>query len=493
VAENAIIDVLVAGGGPVGLTLAAELTRYGLSVRVIDKAARRTDKSKAIVIWSRTVELMDHMGCSAAFLAAGTKVTAVNIFGENERIAHMDFTGVASPHPFALMLPQSDSERLLEEHLVSLGGRLEREVELLRHQAGPDTVTATLRRADGGEEAVTSRWLVGCDGAHSTVRHALNCEFKGDTLQSDWILADIHLEGMQCPGEVELYWHAEGVLVLFPIAGSRYRIIGDLPGDSHAGDPTLEEVQDLLDRRGPGTLKASDPVWLATFRINERKVKDYRYGRVFLAGDAAHIHSPAGGQGMNTGMQDACNLAWKLAMVTRGAAKGEPLLASYSAERSHIGDIILAVTGKATAMATLKGETAQFLRNHAASLILGIPWVQRKVVDVATEMAIAYPESPLNAKGRHSHHPVPGERAPIREDLPTVGEGRVPLFVAFGEGGPEFTALAGKYPRLLDPVICAPFQDGGLWLVRPDGYVVLSTGEAGWPEVDAFLARISAA
>jgi 2-polyprenyl-6-methoxyphenol hydroxylase-like FAD-dependent oxidoreductase len=310
------IDVLIVGAGPVGLTMAAELARYGLSVRLVEKAAQATDKSKALVIWSRTLELMERMGCTAPFLAAGRAVRGASITAGGELIGHLDLSGVATRYPYALMIPQSATERLLAEHLASLGVAAERHIEFLRFSATESGVCSTLRHADGREEDVESSWLVGCDGAHSTVRHELGMEFQGDTLPSDWILADVHLSDVPNAGEINVLWHTEGVLVLFPITGQRYRVVADVgpaADGTRRADPTLEEVQAVLDRRGPGGIQASAPIWLAAFRINERKVAEYRAGRVFLAGDAAHIHSPAGGQGMNTGMQDAFNLAWKLA------------------------------------------------------------------------------------------------------------------------------------------------------------------------------------
>ena len=172
----------------------------------------------------------------------------------------------------------------------------------------------------GRDETVRATYLVGCDGAHSTVRHGLGASFTGDTLPSDWALADIQIDGDIPLDEMTICWTQEGILVFFPIAGRRFRVIADVgpvPADVEAA-PTLDEIQTILDARGPAGLRARDAVWVSRFRINERKVKDYRRGRVFLAGDAAHVHSPAGGQGMNTGMQDAFNLAWKLAMVCQG-------------------------------------------------------------------------------------------------------------------------------------------------------------------------------
>jgi 2-polyprenyl-6-methoxyphenol hydroxylase-like FAD-dependent oxidoreductase len=367
------VDVLVAGAGPVGLAMAGELARYGLTVRVVDKAAARTDKSKALVVWSRTLELLDRAGAGAPMVAAGFKVKGANITAGSRQVAHISLEGVASPHPYGLMLPQSETERLLEEHLNGLGVQVERNVELLSFVEVEGGIQSTLKHLDGSSETVESAWLVGCDGAHSAVRHGLGMQFDGDTQPSDWMLADVHLEGVPVADEVSVMWHADGALVIFPITGTRFRVIADV-GKTQSGvakaDPTLEEVQAVLDQRGPGGIKASEPIWLAGFHINERKVKDYRKGRVFLAGDAAHIHSPAGGQGMNTGIQDACNLAWKLALVKGGCA-AEPLLGSYSIERGDVGDKVLKAAGITTAIGILRGEFKQGIRNHLAAMMFG--------------------------------------------------------------------------------------------------------------------------
>jgi 2-polyprenyl-6-methoxyphenol hydroxylase-like FAD-dependent oxidoreductase len=318
-------QVLVVGAGPVGLTMAAELARYGVSVRIIEKAERRTDKSKALVLWSRTLELLDRAECADAFVAAGHKVDAANIIAGGKTIGHISFAGVRSVYPYALMLPQSETERLLEDHLAGLGVRVERQVELVTFSDNGTTVSATLQHADGRQETLETAWLIGCDGAHSMVRHRLGLSFLGETLQTDWILADIHIPDAALPAsELAIYWHEDGALAVFPISPGRYRVIADTGRSegAHPPDPTLDQVQAVVDRRGPGGLVVSNPVWMAAFRINERKVADYRSGRVFVTGDAAHVHSPAGGQGMNTGMQDAINLAWKLALVSPEMSRG---------------------------------------------------------------------------------------------------------------------------------------------------------------------------
>lgn len=494
-------QVLVVGAGPVGMTMAAELARQGISVRLVDKAAERTDKSKALVLWSRTLELLDRGGmsgraCVARLLAAGNKVGGVNIVaGEGKVIGHLSLAKVPSPYPFALMLPQSETERLLDEHLERLGVRVERPVELTTFggDEGSGGVRAVLRAADGREETVHTDWLVGCDGAHSTVRHTLGMPFLGNTLTSDWMLADIHLVGYPFPeSEIAIYWHPKGVLVIFPISPGRFRVVADIgtSNDQPPTAPTLAQAQAIIAERGPRGLAASDPVWLSAFRINERKVADYRggpagwAGRVLVAGDAAHVHSPAGGQGMNTGMQDAFNLAWKLAMVCRGVC-GERLLESYSIERSAIGEQVLKAAGRLTMAAVLKNPALQAVRNFVGHALLGLSPVREAMADTMTEIAVGYggTASPLN--GPHTRGvpgPQPGERVePGRTggtDFPAAelqsgreDRERGPRFVLHGERSAAVGELLTKYPDLLDNRLLAALQPGGLWLVRPDGYV----------------------
>jgi 2-polyprenyl-6-methoxyphenol hydroxylase-like FAD-dependent oxidoreductase len=495
---NARTDVLIAGAGPVGLTMASELARYGLSVRIIDKNNERTDKSKALVLWARTLELIDRMGTgyTQTFIEAGLKVREANILSGHEKIAHIDMTHIESVHNFVLMIAQSDTERLLEDHLATFGVKTERQTELKKFASSADGVSCTLLQSDGREEIAEASWLIGCDGAHSTVRHQLGMEFQGSTLLSNWVLADLHLTGVTGAPAVDIFWHAQGVLAIFPLHGTRYRVIADVGessgsiGEGNRPAPTLEEVQRILDVRGPGGIQASDPVWLSAFGINERKCSNFRSGRVFLAGDAAHVHSPAGGQGMNTGMQDACNLAWKLALVSRGICAPEPLLSSYSAERSAIAKLVLEATGRATTMAVMKGGIKQSIRNHIASLVLGFAPVARTMANALSEMMVGYSDSPLNGQSTHVRGgPEAGKRAPIREGEPPVGSGNTPRFVLFAEDTPAARSLLAKYPKFIESVPRKPYTDGGTWLVRPDGYVALATKRDDWEDVDRYLAR----
>jgi 2-polyprenyl-6-methoxyphenol hydroxylase-like FAD-dependent oxidoreductase len=486
-------QVLIVGAGPVGLTMAAELARYGVSVRIVDKATQRTDKSKALVLWSRTLELLDRAGCTDAFVAAGQKATGANIIAGSKPIGHVSFDTVASPYRFALMLPQSETERLLEEHLNRLGVTVERQVEVFSFAASASGVTSVLRKADGQQETLSTEWLIGCDGAHSTVRHGLGLSFEGDTLQSDWILADIHVSGFPfAETELAVYWHEEGVLVFFPISPGRFRVIADIGRSvGHApANPVLEQVQGAVDRRGPGGIVVSDPIWLSGFRINERKVADYRAGRVFVAGDAAHVHSPAGGQGMNTGMQDAFNLSWKLALVCRGVC-AERLLDSYSVERSAVGDEVLKAAGRLTAVAVLRNHAAQTIRNLIGRVLLGLAPFRNAMVDNMSEVTIGYKHSPLNGPAAQGvAGPAPGERmAPVAGQTP-AGSGDAPHFALFAKAGDATNGLLAKFGDLLDPAIRPPLDDDGIWLVRPDGYVACVARSENIGVVSDYLAGI---
>jgi 2-polyprenyl-6-methoxyphenol hydroxylase-like FAD-dependent oxidoreductase len=489
-------DVLIAGAGPVGLMMASELTRYGVSVRLVDKNTQRTDKSKAIVLWARTMELIDRILPHGAdrFIQAGLKAESVKILTGKETIGRADMHEVDSKYKFVLMIPQSETERLLEEHLASYHVKAERQTELTDFSQTVDGVSCVLKHADGTEETAEASWLIGADGAHSIVRRKLDKEFHGSTLLSDWMLADIHLTGVQGPPSINIFWHSDGILALFPLPGTRHRIIANVGessgpvGEGNRPAPTVEDIQRVLDERGPGGIKTGEPVWLSNFSINERKVEDYRSGRVFVAGDAAHIHSPAGGQGMNTGMQDAFNLTWKLALVSRGICPPEPLLSSYSLERSPVAKVLLELTGRATAAALLQGGAKQYIRNHVASLVLGFAPVTHAMSNLLSEITIGYPDSPLNAQTKHAHDGVKvGKRAPIRPNEEPVGSGNSPRFALFTESNNMPEGLLQKYASILEGTPRAPFSSDSLSLVRPDGYVALSTKSGDWSAVEAYL------
>lgn len=478
--------ILIVGAGPVGLTMAAELARYGIGVRLIDRAPQATETSKALVLWSRTLELMDRMGCTQAFLEAGLRAHGAAIHSGGQVLGRPRFDDVASAYNFALMIPQRDTERLLAAHLRSFGVEVERRVELVAFSEAADGVEARLRHADGREETVRTPWLLGCDGAHSAVRHGLGLAFAGSAQGDDWLLADVRLDGPAAPppDEVATYLHRDGPLVVFPIPGDRARVVATVGKSETAHsrpDPTLADVQALVDRRADGGVRVSDPVWLTHFRINERKVTDYRLGRIVLAGDAAHIHSPAGGQGMNTGMQDAVNLAWKLAMVMRGQADAS-LLASYSPERSAVGDLVLRNASRFTDMATLANPMAQTARNLALRFLLGLHTVRDRMATQLSEINIAYADSPL------SSGPGAGARwEPESYQGSPPGAGGEPLFLLYAADAAQGARLTKRFPRLLEPAPRPPPRDDGLFIVRPDGYVGLSARGDEWDAAERYL------
>ena len=390
------VDVLISGAGPVGLTMANELVRYGIAVRIVDKSAERTDKSKALVLWSRTLELFDHGGYVEPFLAAGMQAHGAQMSNGKNVIANVSLDDIESVYPYALMIPQSDTERVLEERLAKQGVKVERTVALESFKEQGSGVEAVLRKANGESETLTADWLIGCDGAHSTVRHGLGLAFDGTTQPSDWYLADGHITGLAPQDRLHIFWHKDGILAFFPITEGRWRVIADLGparGDAHCPDPTLQEVQALITLRGTDGIVIKDAYWLAAFRINERKVSQYGRGRAFLAGDAAHIHSPAGGQGMNTGMQDAFNLAWKLSLVIGGVCK-PTLLDSYSVERSAVGDMVLRNASRLTDAAIIRNPIVQDLRNTVVKFALGFPQLGHRVANLLAELDIGYPKSP---------------------------------------------------------------------------------------------------
>ena len=471
--------------------MANELTRYGISVRIVDKTAERTDKSKALVLWSRTLELFDHAGYVDPFLAAGMQAHGAQMSNGKDVIARINLDDIESIYPYALMIPQSDTERVLEEQLAKRGVKVERTVGLESFTDQGNQVQAVLRKASGESETLTADWLVGCDGAHSAVRHGLGFTFDGTTQPSDWYLADGHISGLEPQDRLHIFWHKDGILAFFPITAGRWRVIADLgpaTGDGHHADPTLQEVQSLITLRGTDGIVIKDAYWLASFRINERKVSQYGRGRAFLAGDAAHIHSPAGGQGMNTGMQDAFNLSWKLSLVIGGVCKAS-LLDSYSVERSAVGDMVLRNAGRLTDAAIVRNPILQGLRNAVVKFALGFPQLGHRVGNMLAELDIGYPKSPLTVEGAHrASGTKAGARWPDR--LPSdPGKAR---FTAIGPAD-VVSALAAKFPKLVQAAPASGRADArDISLVRPDGYVGFSGAASDQADAEAYLLSLAA-
>ncbi|MGH2482404.1 MAG: FAD-dependent monooxygenase, partial [Ktedonobacteraceae bacterium] len=325
-----------------------------------------------------------------------------------------------------LDLAQSETEKIFTTHLAKLGVVIERQVELVELVQDEQGITATLRHAGGREEVVKCTWLIGCDGAHSTVRHLLQMPFAGVAYPEDFALADVKIHWSLPDDELHLMLHADGIFAAFPLPGGRYRLIVETSEHAHKEkqpDPTLQDFQRYLKERGPEGATLDDPVWMSAFRISARKVEHYRQGHVFLAGDAAHIHSPAGGQGMNTGIQDVCNLAWKLALVHTHHAP-LTLLDSYEAERHPVAESVLQTSDLLIRMATIRQPLLQQVRNHVVPILSQLEIVQRRFVEQISELTIHYRNSPIVSEhiGLPAHllvhkGPKSGDRAPAVQAL----------------------------------------------------------------------------
>lgn len=494
-------NVLIVGAGPTGLVMAHELARDGINCRVVDKSPHRATQSRAIAIHSRTVEIFDLMGLADDFLAAGHRISGVNVFGDSERIAHADFRELATRHPYVLGVPQDETERILEEQVGRLGPRVERNTELIAVEQRDDGISARLRIGDQTEE-VEADWILGCDGAHSTVREQLGIPFSGATYPELFVLADIKIAGELDHAEAQVWLHRDGALAFFPLPEDRWRlIIANSPAD-WKDEPSLDQCQALVDQRGPGGIRLADPRWSAVFRIHRREAGRFRQGRAFLLGDAAHIHSPIGGQGMNMGIHDAFNLAWKLSSALRNGNNPQ-LLDSYEAERKPIDEAVIRQTDRATRLVSLHGPVSRFVRDHLMSLATQIPAVAEKLGNTISGLAIDYRHSPIvedHAGGMGG--PAAGDRAP---DAPLVkaGDGTSlrlydlfrqhrHLLLLLGDGAkdlPEGMApdmarhltvqrisRPGSGADLIDRegIVAAHYSSTpAAYLIRPDGYIGL--------------------
>jgi 2-polyprenyl-6-methoxyphenol hydroxylase-like FAD-dependent oxidoreductase len=478
--QGSEVDVLVVGGGPVGLTMAGELMRHGVRCRVVDKLEAPPIWSKAAGIQARTMEVFELMGLVDELLARGRKMVGVNVFSGTKRVAHLDLDIPGTSYPYILGMEQRQTERLLTAHLERLGGRLERPVELIGFAQSDEGVEATLRHAEGTEERVRAGWLVGCDGARSFVRHELELPFEGSTFEQTLLQGDVRVKVPfeLAPDEAFLFVSPHGPIGGLPLLeDGRYRVIAMAPPDDRLA-PTLENLQALATERGGAGFEVSDPAWVADFRFHGRLVSRYRVGRVFLAGDAAHIHSPAGAQGMNMGIQDAFNLAWKLALVVRGLARPE-LLDSYEAERRPVADATVRTTDRGTKAAlrflSLRSTLAQALRNQIVGMVINTGIVPNRAFRRLGGLMVDYTSSP--AVGEY-HSSVwranlagarVGEHPNVRDwyafnQGPGPGERVADLVLEPSDGGPP-TSL---YALLTEPRHALLLFDGAE--ATPEGY-----------------------
>jgi 2-polyprenyl-6-methoxyphenol hydroxylase-like FAD-dependent oxidoreductase len=448
-------EVLIVGAGPVGLTMALACQKQGLSIRLIDKLAAPSGLSKALTVWSGTMEMLDGLDVAGAFLGQG--ITSQGLTISRGRRVLVEITGsqvVDSLFPLTILLPQAETERILTGAFESRGGIVEREIELDSLATGEAGVEVRLKRADGTIENAGFRWVIGCDGAHSTVRHLLGIQFDGVAIEEPFVLCDARIEGAIDEATAQIYWSGSGPLAVFPVIRGVWRLIATRSKSGVEGDPTLEEMQALVDERGPGGWKLSDPTWLSVFRISERMVDRYRCGRVFLAGDAAHVHSPAGGQGMNLGMQDAANLAWKLAIASGGRGEAAGVLDSYQAERLPVAEKVLNDSGRLIRASVGGNRVLDYIRDSAVRVASHFAGLKKRMVGELSGLEIQYPEGTLVASDEaweedwRPHGFIPGTRP--RDAVVYFGQEPVSLFKMWPP--PLFTLLlfSGRKPIYRD-------------------------------------------
>jgi 2-polyprenyl-6-methoxyphenol hydroxylase-like FAD-dependent oxidoreductase len=480
---------LIAGAGPTGLVLALWLSKMGVRVRIIDKTAEPGTTSRAVGIAARTLELYRQVDLADALIDGGVKVPGVNIWARGKRAAHLSLglgKGI-TPFPFALVYPQDEHERLLIDRLAAIGVQVERRTELLRIEERGDGVEATLKNADGAEDMCHVRYVAGCDGAHSTVRESLGIGFPGGTYSDLFYVADVDAHGPPVNGEIHLELDDADFLALFPLKRQGHlRLIGSVSDDAlskkkefgfaDVGQRVIEHMQ----------LTIENVNWFATYRVHHRVAATFRGGRAFLLGDAAHIHSPAGGQGMNTGIGDAVNLSWKLAAVLKGNAP-ESVLDTYEVERIAFARKLVATTDRVFTFVTRPGDLAGFVRTRVAPIVaptlIRIPAVRRFMFRTVSQTAITYRDSALSEGSVGDVHG--GDRLP---------------WVLLSPGGDNFdtlTSLAWQAhvygePRAGVAEICktlnlplhsfawtspmgrAGFIRDAIYVIRPDGYIGMS-------------------
>ena len=489
--------VLIAGAGPTGLVLALWLTKLGVKVRIVDKTAEPGTTSRALAVQARTLEFYHQVGIDDAVIAGGVKVENLNLWVKGHRAARVPLqrTGEGlTPYAFALVFPQDAHERLLIQKLGELGVRVEREMELLRFSQSDTGVTATLRRPDGSEEVCEAAYLAGCDGAASTVRAQLGVGFPGGTYTGLFYVADLEGTGEQLDDGLQADIEDADFILLFPLKGQgSLRLVGtvrDLPAGDH-GTLTFDDV------RGKALehlkLNVGKVNWFSTYRVHHRVALHFRGRRAFLLGDAAHIHSPVGGQGMNTGIGDAVNLAWKIAAVLRDGAPAN-LLDTYEPERIRFARRLVAKTDRGFTLVTRRGGIARFVRTRIIPLVVPIAFrlqaMRQLLFNTVSQTKVNYRESALSegAAGKVRG----GDRLPW-VDLGTAKDNFAPLtslkwqvhlYGGAGSGkgeagsGLRETCAELRLPLHVfewrEPMRHAGLQQGALYLVRPDGYVALA-------------------
>lgn len=482
-------DVLIIGAGPTGLVLALWLSKLGIRVRIIDKTSEPGTTSRALAVQARTLELYSQLDLSDAVVKKGHKVAAANFWVKGEPVARLPLSTIGeglTPYAFLEMYPQDEHERLLIERLEAFGITVERNTELQSFEETGDGITARLRLPDGQQETCQACYLAGCDGARSIVRKTLDTGFPGGTYQQIFYVADVQARGPTFNGELHVDLDEADFLAVFPLAGEgRARLIGTVR-DERADRAETLQFEDVSSRAIEHLKVQIDQVnWFSTYRVHHRVADHFRTGRAFLLGDAAHVHSPAGGQGMNTGIGDAINLAWKLAAVLSGGASAK-LLDSYETERIAFARRLVATTDRVFSFVTAEGRIADVLRTRVAPFLIpkmtSLEAAREFLFRTVSQTTLNYRGMPLSeGVAGHVHG---GDRLPWAHD----GEGdnfeslKNPTWQVhvYGDTSDEMIAWCAEHHLPLQVFDWRPaFETAGLarngfYLLRPDTYVAIA-------------------
>jgi 2-polyprenyl-6-methoxyphenol hydroxylase-like FAD-dependent oxidoreductase len=499
-------DVLIVGAGPTGLVLALWLTRMGVRVRIVDKTAEPGTTSRAVAVQARTLELYSQIGLADAVIERGWKTIAVNLWVAGKKAAHAvvgDMGAGVSPFPYALIFPQDEHERLLIDRLAEAGIHIERQTELLGFEAAAGHALARLKRPDGASETCEAAYIAGCDGAHSAVREALKIGFPGGTYDHLFYVADVEASGATINGELHVALDRTDFLAVFPLKGEgRARLIGTVREEAEHQQENLS-WNDVSKRVIEWIRIDVERVnWFSTYRVHHRVADHFRQGCGFLLGDAAHIHSPVGGQGMNTGIGDAVNLAWKLAAVVHRRADAS-LLDSYEPERIAFARRLVATTDQAFTGVTSSGATARLMRLHIVPLLIPalfeLRTVRRFLFRTVSQTAVNYRGSSLS-EGR-AGTVRGGDRLPwVKTDLNNVdSDNFAPLTSVdwqvhvYGDAAPEVQAVCDGRKLALHvfpwrtEVSRTGLRRNAVYLIRPDGYVALADPAGSAAELTSYL------
>jgi 2-polyprenyl-6-methoxyphenol hydroxylase-like FAD-dependent oxidoreductase len=497
-------DVVIVGAGPTGLVLALWLTRLGVRVRIVDKTGEPGTTSRALAVQARTLELYSQIGLADALVDRGAKVAAVNLWVSGKKVARAVFGDLGaglSPFPYPLIYPQDEHERLLIDRLAEANVEVERRTELLRIEDAPGHVLARLRRPDGTQTTCEAAYIAGCDGAHSTVREALEIGFPGGTYGHLFYVADVEASGATMNGEIHVGLDTSDFLAVFPLKDAgRARLVGTVQeGERQLDRLSWDDVsQRVIEWMG---IDVATVNWFSTYHVHHRVADHFRSGRAFLLGDAAHIHSPVGGQGMNTGIGDAVNLAWKLAAVLRGGANAS-LLDSYEPERIAFARRLVATTDRAFTGVTSSGPIARRLRLDIVPLLIPLLFalrtVRRFLFRTVSQTSVNYRGSSLS-EGRAGAIRG-GDRLPwVKADLNGVGDNFTPLASldwqvhVYGDTAPAVQAVCDRRNLPLHVFPWRPetgrtgLRRNAVYLVRPDGYVALADAKGSATAVTSYL------